>query len=218
MFHCIFVAGRYRDEADEPYSSDRVIVFTVSDGTFDGVSSLTLSIETIDDNPTIPTVNGTGSYDYNEGGSPTILAGISLVDEDSSNSDVTVDSVTIEIVNGAGNEILYISNGSSNINVRPHINFMDLIQCLMCAGGNSRSEVGAARPSISDRVSAALADLYSHIQSAVLHRASLSPTQIHLSHCQQHWRVSTVSTIFNQYFTPVISDIIPSTWTHHWKW
>ena len=109
--------GRYHDGADEPDSTDRLIVFTVSDGTFDGVSSLTLNVVTVDDNPTRPVVSGSGSYDYNEGGSPTVLAGIMLTDEDSSNSNVTVDSVTIEVVDGAENEVLDMSSTSPDINV-----------------------------------------------------------------------------------------------------
>lgn len=44
---------RYTDTAAEPDSSDREIVFTVFDGEFSGNDSLTLEIETIDDNPTV---------------------------------------------------------------------------------------------------------------------------------------------------------------------
>ena len=100
------------------------MIFTVSDGGFDGVASLNLRIVTIDDNPTVPTVNGSGRYDYNEGGSPTVLAGLSLADEDASNSDVIVQSVTIEIENWAENEILEIYSAPTSINVRPRSFFI----------------------------------------------------------------------------------------------
>lgn len=97
---------RYHDAADEPDSNDPVIVFTISDGNFSSNSSLSLSISTIDDHPTLVSVNGSGHYRYTEGNPPTTLDGILLDDRDSINSDVVVNSVTIEVVDGDNNENL----------------------------------------------------------------------------------------------------------------
>lgn len=47
---------RFESNASEVDSSDRLIVFTVFDGIFSASDSITLSIETINDNPT--TVSG----------------------------------------------------------------------------------------------------------------------------------------------------------------
>ena len=108
----MYTAARYHDGAEEPDSSDRVVVFTVSDGVFDVVANISLRITTVDDNPTILIVNGSGNYAYTEGGSPTVLAGLSLVDEDSGNSFVVVNSVTVQIVNGSENEFLQVSSNA----------------------------------------------------------------------------------------------------------
>ncbi|CAI8050929.1 hypothetical protein GBAR_LOCUS27939 [Geodia barretti] len=108
----ILLSARYHDGAEEPDSSDRVVVFTVSDGVFDVVANISLRITTVDDNPTILIVNGSGNYAYTEGGSPTVLAGLSLVDEDSGNSFVVVNSVTVQIVNGSENEFLQVSSNA----------------------------------------------------------------------------------------------------------
>ena len=109
-YECVFT--RYRDVADEPDSSDRLIVVTVYDGVFTGSADISLSIANSDDNPTLVSVDGSGLYSYTEGNPPTLLSGITLDDEDASNSDVIVESVTLEIVDGAYNEILDISLSS----------------------------------------------------------------------------------------------------------
>ena len=111
------MAARYHDEAEEPDSSDRVVVFKVSDGALYGVANISLSIVPIDDNPTLLRVNGSGNFAYTEGGPPTELSGLSLVDEDAGNSDVIVNSVTIQIVNGSENEILAVTGSAGNIAV-----------------------------------------------------------------------------------------------------
>ena len=109
--------GRYLDEAEEPHSSNRDVVFTVSDGDFNGVANISLRITPIDDNPTVPIVEGNITYTYTEGGSPTPLARLSLADEDSGNSFVAVNSMTLQIINGSENEILAISLSTSIITV-----------------------------------------------------------------------------------------------------
>ena len=93
------------------------------DDTFSGSSSLLLAIATLDDNPTTVSVNETGNYGYIEGGLPTNISGILLVDEDSDNSDVTISAVTIEIINGTASDILEAVSSSSNIvvSIYPHI-------------------------------------------------------------------------------------------------
>ena len=117
VVYMITCSHRYRDVADEPDASDRVIVFSVSDGTLTSRSSISLDIATIDDNPTLVSTNGSGRYRFTEGNSPTLLEGILLDDEDAVNSDVTVENVTIEILDGAYNEILNISSTTPAINV-----------------------------------------------------------------------------------------------------
>lgn len=94
-----------------------MIVFTVFDDTFSSSSNITLSISTIDDHPTVVSVNGSGHYSYSEGNPPVLLAGILLDDEDARNSDVTVNAVTIEVIGIADNEILEVSFNTSNITV-----------------------------------------------------------------------------------------------------
>ena len=93
------------------------MVFKVSDGDLYGVANISLSIVPIDDNPTILYVNGSGNFAYTEGGPPTELSGLSLVDEDAGNSDVIVNSVTIHIVNGSENEILEVTGSVGSITV-----------------------------------------------------------------------------------------------------
>lgn len=101
-----------------------MIVFTVSDGNFSSNSSLYLSISTIDDNPTLVSVNGSGHYRYTEGNPPTTLDGILLDDRDSINSDVVVNSVTIEVVDGDNNENLDTSFIVPNIMTVSNINIV----------------------------------------------------------------------------------------------
>ena len=109
---------RYLNDGGEPDSSDRTVVFTVYDGTFYSSSSLNLIIDTVDDNPTTLSVNGSGRYDYIEGNAPIELAGILLEDDDAGNSDVIVNSMTFEVINGAYNEMIDIFiNNASNITV-----------------------------------------------------------------------------------------------------
>lgn len=103
--------------AEEPDSTDRVVVFTISDGTNEGSAEMTLTVLPIDDSPTIPILNGTGIYDYTEGDVPTELTGISLVDEDSTNSIVEILNMTFEIENGGANEQLQLPSLTSNISV-----------------------------------------------------------------------------------------------------
>ena len=47
------VSIRFLSTADEPESTNRLIMFTVFDDDFSGNDSIVLSISTIDDNPTI---------------------------------------------------------------------------------------------------------------------------------------------------------------------
>ena len=99
--------------ADEPDATLRVIVFSVSDGTFTSRANISLEISTIDDNPTLVSVDGSGMYSYTKGNPFTLLEGILLDDKDAVNSDVMVENVTIEILFGADNEILNISSTTS---------------------------------------------------------------------------------------------------------
>ena len=48
---------RYLNTANEPSPENRIIVFTVSDGNFTGSANLSLSITTVDDNPTTVSAN-----------------------------------------------------------------------------------------------------------------------------------------------------------------
>ena len=125
-----FHFSRYLDDAAEPESSDRRIVFTVYDGIFNASSSILLAIKMIDDNPTTISVTGSGQYGYTEGNFPTGLSGLLLEDGDSGNSDVIVNSLTIEIINGVYNEIIDISLISSSITVSLNLPFNDL-NCLL---------------------------------------------------------------------------------------
>ena len=52
-----FLLYRYLNTAEEPSPENRAIVFTVSDGDFVGSDSLSLSITTVDDNPTTVRTN-----------------------------------------------------------------------------------------------------------------------------------------------------------------
>ena len=114
---CSYHPPSYHNRADEPDSSDRIITFRVYDDTFNSSSSLSLSIATVDDQPTTVAVNGSGMYGYTEGNSSTYLTDIVLDDGDDVNSDVTVVAVTIEIIRGAANELLEIASNSSGIAV-----------------------------------------------------------------------------------------------------
>ena len=66
-------------------------------------------------------ISGNGVFNYTEGNTSIHLAGILLNDEDAINSDVIVNSVTIEIVNGSDVEVLNISSVSLTITVRQNI-------------------------------------------------------------------------------------------------
>lgn len=93
-------------------------MFTVYDGTFSDSASLSVNVLPIDDNPTLVYISSDGVFDYTEGNASAPLTGILLADEDAINSDVFVNSVTIEIVNGTDVEVLDISLVSPTITVR----------------------------------------------------------------------------------------------------
>jgi hypothetical protein len=56
-YEAIFTYYRYLNTADEPSPENRIIMFTVSDGNFTGSANLSLSITTVDDNPTTVSTN-----------------------------------------------------------------------------------------------------------------------------------------------------------------
>lgn len=150
-WYCHLIFYSYRDAADEPDSSNRVIVFTISDGNFSSSSSLILSISTTDDHPTLVSVDGSGQYSYIEGNSTTELVGILLDDDDSINSDVIVNRVTIAVVGGASNEILDTSFNIPNITVSNITYYNEYIYFNVLhtyTEVNSRASTGTGRASI----------------------------------------------------------------------
>ena len=89
----------------------------------------------MDDNPTTVSVSGSGNYSYIEGGLPTNITGILLMDEDSGNSDVTISTLTIEVMNGTASDMLEIVSSSPSIvvSIYPHILTLKCILYLLIA-------------------------------------------------------------------------------------
>ena len=111
----LYTLFRYHNEANEPDSSNRTIVFRVFDNGLNSSSSLSLAIAPKDDNPTTISLSGSGTYSYMEGQSPVQLTGVVLRDDDSVNSDVMVAGVTLEVIGGSANEILQFTSSFINV-------------------------------------------------------------------------------------------------------